>query len=119
MTSKMGSITKPEALPVIKAEIKKFEALQSKYSEYGTYDSEPDREFQRTLIRAVKGEEGEIWPNNAGDWELYTCSMNCNKAGKALSDQTEKIVGIIRELKVLELAPVTTWVRGYCWRIDF
>lgn len=99
-------------------EITLMEDLMHKYSEFGAEDTEPDWHFQNTLRKAINGEDGVIWPINAEWWELYTASMDCSEAGKALTKQAEKIVSVIRETKMKDFKQVQNLLKEYCWRVD-
>jgi hypothetical protein len=106
----------PPRIEQIFAEIKAFEALQSKYRNFGANDTEPDGVFQRLLDRAIKG-EGPAIPRTGAGWDLYDRSMDCTEAANALHDQALKIVQLIEGCPVREIANLQNKLRDYCWRL--
>lgn len=97
-------------------EIKQFEKLQSKFKEYGAYDTEPDGVFQRLLDRAING-DGPAIPRTGEGWELYSFSMDCEVPAKELHDQALKIVQLIESCPIREIANLKRRLNDYCWRI--
>lgn len=91
-----------------------FEMLQSKWAEFGAYDTEPDGEFQHALRKAQAGER--YVPQSAEQWQLYTTSMNCGKAGHELSEQCGKIVDHILNTRQEDMGDIGTVIDGICWR---
>lgn len=110
------TITQPALVEQIFAEIKQFGAVQATYRDYGAYDSEPDGVFQRLLDRAVKG-EGPAVPRTGQGWDLYSHSMDCEKAAHALHDQALKIVQLIESCPIRDLGALKGRLRDYCWRV--
>lgn len=108
--------SQPALVEQIFAEIKQFETLQSTYRDYGAYDSEPDGVFQRLLSRAIAG-EGPSVPRTGQGWDLYSHSMDCEKAAHALHDQALKIVQLIESCPIREIATLKGRLRDYCWRV--
>ena len=75
----------------IKDAVKSFEACQKEYLKFGAWDTEPDSVFQWAITDAwVKGEN--TIKHDPNYWQLFTSTMNCNKAGKELGKSWE-IVG--------------------------
>jgi hypothetical protein len=103
-------------LETIKAGIKEFEKAQTKYREFGAYDTEPDSVFQGLIDDAVHGKAPHV-PRTATTWELYTNSMDCSEAAVALHDAALAVVQAIEATPVRDLAVVKEYLRSVCWRI--
>lgn len=98
------------------AEIKAFEALQSKYQKFGANDTEPDGVFQRLVDNAIKG-KGPAIPRTGEGWDLYANSMDCTEAAAALHDQALKVVRAIEACPIRELGRLKEKLEDYCWRL--
>lgn len=81
-------------LQEIKSAIQNFSTVQQQFSKYGACDSEPCHVFADLIRQALKGKEPTV-PFEAEDWELYSSSMNCNEAAKALHDAAKKVVDLL------------------------
>ena len=115
-------MAKAKALSQVELLVKEcaeMEQLMRKHSEFGANDSEPHWQWQNTLVRAFKGEEGVIWPEAAGAWELYTCSMPCDAPAAELTAKAKRVAEIMRQTPLFEAKSVREWLESYCWRIDF
>jgi hypothetical protein len=106
----------PEIVDQIFQEIKQFETLQVVYRDYGARDTEPDGVFHRLLDHAVNG-EGPAVPRTGQGWDLYSHSMDCEKAAHALHDQARKIVQLIESCPIRTLSELKKRLNDYCWRV--
>jgi len=97
-------------------EIKKFEAVQKKYREFGAYDTEPDGVFQKIVDDAVKGSAPAI-PRDGENWQLYASSMDCSEAANALHDQALAVVRAIESCPIRDIARLRAKLKDYCWRL--
>lgn len=111
--------TKPEAgtIDAVKAAIKNFEATQSKYSEYGAYDTEPDSVFQGILWKVINDEDTSI-PMSGDGWELYANSMDCAEAASALHLACLSVVQAIFACRMTESKKLRSYLKDYCWRYN-
>jgi hypothetical protein len=103
-------------LEAIKAWIKEFEQIQSKYRSFGANDTEPDGVFQSLLDAAVHG-KGPAIPRTGAGWDLYTSSMDCTEAANAMHDAALVVVRNIEATPIRDIAIVKEYLRNYCWRI--
>lgn len=93
----------------------KFQELTAKvweaqltYSKFGACDTEPDAEIQQAVVTAA--EHGIVrLPTN---WQLFTASMDCQEAEKALNETLEPLLEY-----VAELGRVRQQIIDFCWRI--
>jgi len=99
----------------VKAAIKAFEAAQARYSKYGAQDTEPDAVFQWTLAKVVSGKP-YIMPTLPRDWQLFTSTMKCGTAARALTAACTAAVTAIQNAPVKELSDLKAYLRDYCWR---
>jgi len=106
----------PAIVEQIFQEIKQFEALQVTYRDYGARDTEPDGVFHYLLDKAIEG-DGPAVPRTGRGWDLYSQSMDCEKAAHALHDQALKIVQLIESCPIREVAVLKKRLNDYCWRI--
>jgi hypothetical protein len=106
----------PAIVDQIFQEIKQFEALQVVYREYGARDTEPDGVFQRLLDKAVEGASPAV-PSTGRGWDLYSQSMDCEKAAHALHDQACKIIQLIESCPIRTLSELKKRLNDYCWRV--
>lgn len=99
----------------LKSAIKAFEAVQLKYSQYGAQDTEPDAVFQHTLAKTVNGKSVTI-PTTPANWQLFSSTMKCGIAARALTAACKKAVAAINTAPVKELGAIKAYLRDYCWR---
>ena len=96
----------------IEDEIKKFEALQEKYTSLGADDSEPDSIFQMMVAMAIT--KDPIEPGEDIDWDLYE-NPGAEAAAIELTAQTWKVYdSIIKYASPADIAEL----KKYCWRLD-
>lgn len=107
----------PPAVKNVFNEIKKFEAAQSKYRNFGACDTEPDGVFQHLIGNALKGLKPTI-PSTGGDWELYASSMDCRKAAAALRKQAANVVDAVEACPIREFDLLRSKLQNYCWRLS-
>lgn len=112
MAAKLG-----QRLERIKAAVKAFEVAQAKYAAFGAQDTEPDGVFQYTLAKAIAG-SGVNLPTTGRDWQLFTSSMKCGTAARALTAACRKAVELIRGTPVEDVQKVKAYLRDYCWRVN-
>jgi len=113
-TSKTEPTTQP--IKLVFDEIKKFEAVQSKYKSFGAYDTEPDGIFQWLIDQAVQGLKPDI-PRTGSKWDLYDSSMDCTETASALHDQALAVVRAIENCPVRDLDLLQAKLQEYCWRL--
>ena len=92
--------------------LREFAKAQVKYSSYGACDSEPHWLFKSILNRAVNAKPARI-PNSGEGWELYSSSMDCSEAAKALTDAASKAVNLIENAPMKNMSEVRSIVEGY------
>lgn len=97
-------------------EIKEFEKLMRKYSDYGAADSEPDGVFQRLLDSAIAG-NGPAIPRTGEGWDLFASQMDCEPAAHAMHDHALKIVQLIESCPIREMPILKSRLKDYCWRL--
>ena len=102
----------------IKDAVKKFEACQKKYLKFGAWDTEPDSVFQWAIADAWAKGENTI-KHDPNYWQLFTCSMNCNKAGKELGKAANKVVQLILSTERKDSRMIGNWLQDYCWRTSW
>lgn len=94
--------------------IKAFQEAQSKYSDYGAYDTEPRCVFADLIERVLEGEEVQV-PRSGDAWQLFTVSMKCGVAARGLFSAAKKVVDVIKNAPVgalPELRSVFEWWYG-------
>lgn len=98
------------AAPKLNALVKAFEDKQSKYSEFGAWDSEPRWFFESLMRKAI---QGESFPTvKAEDWELYSTKPGWKSAAKSLTTAAKKIFDTLQNAPykdVRELANYYGW----------
>ncbi len=92
--------------------IKAFQAAQDKYSDHGAYDTEPRCVFEDLLDDAVEGKDPVV-PRSGDGWQLYTGSMKCGQAARALHSAAKKCVDIIKGAPVSSLGELKSVVRWW------
>lgn len=109
--------TAPEAgtFEAVKAAIKHFEDIQTKYREYGARDTEPDGVFQGILWGVINDKDVSI-PMSGDGWELYANSMDCAAAASALHLACLAVVQQIFACRIAERKKIREYLRDYCWR---
>lgn len=112
----MNTKSDPPKINCVFDEIKKFEATQQKYKQFGAYDTEPDGIFQWVIDQAVKGLKPDV-PRTGDKWDLYDTSMDCTEAAQALHDQALKVVTAIEDCPVRDLDLLQAKLKEYCWRL--
>lgn len=112
MAVKMGT-----RLDRLKAAVTEFEAAQAKYSEFGARDTEPDGVFQRYLAKSLTQPDIKL-PTTGEQWQLFTSTMACGNAARALTAALRKAVAVVRDCPVRELPAIRAYLRDYCWRSD-
>lgn len=105
--------TMSKGLAVVKKAVSEVEATQKEYSSFGAWDSEPDWHVHYAMAQALEGET--VIPSTAREWELFTASMNCGKAGRAMSKATIKLVKAIQRWAGDK--EVRNYVKDHCWRV--
>ena len=80
--------------PEVDAEIKKFEELQNKFSNFGAADSEPRNSFYTIMERADEGKVVHFEEMDADWWELFEMKGN-EKAAAALTAQAKIVYDAI------------------------
>lgn len=105
----------PATVLSIKQEVEKFEALQEKHIKHGAHDTEPDFIFQDLLYSLLEGEPKEV-PTTVSGWQLYH-QEGAAVAANELANQTKRILRMIGEVKVSDLAELRKYLTDVCWRI--
>jgi hypothetical protein len=99
----------------LKKAIEEFRAVQSKYSKFGAGDSEPDGVFQRRLQIAFMDGVDKV-PVSGDRWELFTASMDCEEAARALHKAAQKAVRIILDARMRDRGKLESFLEDFCWR---
>lgn len=94
--------------------IARVETVMKRYSHFGAEDTEPDALLQATMYQAVTTGMVVV-PQTAGEWDLFTDSMDCTEAGAALTKATEDLCRFIATHRHHQ--PLVEHVKAYCWRI--
>lgn len=94
--------------------IKSFRKAQHDYADYGAGDTEPDTEFEHSLMRAYHGTEDV--PTTADAWQLYH-EMKCGRAAKALSSATRRCVRLILKAPMKDRAAIRKTLEANLWRL--
>jgi len=98
-----------------KAEVEKFEKLQSKLSKFGAYDSEPCGYFNRIIRRVfVDGKDVDevIGHPEQNPWELYQSVRGWLGACKKLDAATRRLIA---KLQKAPFAVVRRLLEYYGW----
>lgn len=111
----MKSTKEQTALALTKAAIKQFEAAQTKYADYGARDTEPDGVWQRLLLDAIAG-KAPTPPRCGQGWDLFSSSMNCDKAANELFEKALDAIKAIESCPIKESAELREYLEDYCWR---
>ena len=80
---------------------KEFDEVARKYSDYGSCDSEPYHVLRHAvkIHLGLKDSKNPVWmPATGEDWQLYTASMKCGKAAKALTAALKKLLKKLKKL---------------------
>lgn len=109
--------TPVDHLQAVKKAIKNFEATQSKYSEFGAHDTEPDGVFQGILWRVIHDKDAKI-PQTGDGWDLFDSSMDCTEAAAALHLAALGAVQAIFACPMGEGREVRKYIKDYCWRCN-
>lgn len=87
----------------IREAFREFDAIMSKFGEYGAHDTEP-RYIMRYTLRIHFGFENsknpDWWPVTGHDWELYTASMKCERAARSLTSGLKKLFKKLHRLSI-------------------
>lgn len=101
----------------VKQAIKDLDQVQRKYANYGARDTEPDYVLQRVIMDALAGKNGDIWKLSADELELFTSTMDCDRAAVNICGALKVVVNAIRRCTVQHLDQVGKMLQAYCWRI--
>ena len=102
----------------IKSAIKEFQAVQKKLIKFGAMDTEPDAVFQWAISDAWNEGKNTI-KHDPHYWQLFTCSMNCDKAGLELGEAANKVVELILKVERKDSKMIGNYLRDYCWRASW
>jgi hypothetical protein len=115
----MGLITFKEAkmtgLEKVKVAVEVMENTMREYSEYGANDTEPHTALQLSMGWALLYDKIAV-PTKARQWELFTHSMKCGAAGRALSKAARVLCKLVAKHRTVP--EVREYVTNYCWRVD-
>lgn len=114
----MAAKVRKNRLELVKDAVKTFSDVQDRYTKYGARDTEPGAVFQSLLVRAALAKPVQTALDGRG-WQLFTSSMNCNAAAKALSRAARTAVDLIRGCPLGESVELCRYLKDYCWRIDW
>lgn len=103
------------SVALLKEEIDKFVWLQDKHIKFGAKDTNPDTVFQELLWDAVHGEQTAVSRTRAF-WDL-TNEPGVGEAVNELTNQVERIIRMIRNLRISQLQEARTYLTEVCWRI--
>ena len=103
-------------LASLKQEVEKFEKIQLKFDSLGADDTEPDFIFQDLVYSAFEGEPKPL-PTDARGWNLYSDTPGTGGAANELSNQAARIIRLLGEIKISEMAGVKRYLQQVCWRI--
>ena len=77
-----------------------WNAVVVKYQSYGAADTEPRYHFECIEGAAINNEPTPDFSKmDANFWELYTASMKCGRAAKALTAAAKRVYNAILEAK--------------------
>lgn len=80
--------------------------LMTKLSKFGAFDTEPYCHYQDAIRNAIFGKP--FTDLTADQWELYSIP-GVEVAAKAMNAQTRKIVNLIMESKIGDVAEINSW----------
>ena len=87
--------------------VKKFEAVQDKFSTNGAWDSEPSWHFKNAIYRAMIGREFN--PLDARGWELYSSVAGGSRAAAQLNTAAKRVANLVSKMRDTE----KVWVSDY------
>lgn len=108
----------PPSLGTLRGLVKEFEAFRAKHKHKGAQDTEPDAVFQQLLVRAFKGKRPTV-PSTPRGWELYSEARGVEGAARDLASKAQACIDHIGGIALSEAGPVESFLRAYCWRIDW
>jgi hypothetical protein len=106
------------SLDTIKAAIVDVQKTMDRYSKFGATDSEPDGKFQWLLVRTIRGKSVTV-PGTADGWNLYDDMPGANRAAGAIAKKVQVVVDRILATPIGEAKEVETYLKNYCWRINY
>ena len=113
----MTNTKEPTALLKTKAAIKAFEAAQTKSAESGGRETEPDAAWHQWLNDAIAG-TAPTPPRCGQGWDLFSSTMNCDKAANALFEKALDAIKAIESCPIKESAALREYLTDYCWRYN-
>lgn len=102
-----------EQNPVVLA-VKKFEAVQTKFSDEGACDSEPSWVFKDLMRKAIKN-GGEFVPVSKRGWQLYSGGKEATAAAQ-LNTAAKRVHNLIQKQSHVAVKQASKW---YGWDDDW
>ena len=102
-------------LETLKALHKQMDQLQTKLSNWGASDTEPDYHYQNAVRNAFSGKEFE--PLTCRQWEMFD-KPGFENAVRLMNSLTQKIVNYIRSTPLSEIGELKKWAQQNLWRVD-
>jgi hypothetical protein len=99
--------------PEIRAALDAFEALQKKYSEFGTTDTEPGWVFHNVIRQAVNRKPFRVSPDSG--WEIFTSVRGHEKVSRELTEAAQKVYDAVLKANADDVKAL----EGYAWRVSF
>lgn len=88
-----------------------LDLVMTKFSDFGAADSEPTWVSEMVIKDYIKNYNNRL-PLTGEKWQLFTHSMDCEEATKALNEATQKILGVIDKLSYREVTAIADYY-GY------
>lgn len=96
-----------------KAAVTAFEKVQSKFADFGAWDTEPDTEFQILIRRLYEGNDPtKDVPTTARGWQLYGDMDGSDVAAKALHAAAVKAIDAGKK----DALGLAQYARNELWR---
>jgi len=92
--------------------VEEFYKVSDEYREFGATDTEPRCNFSIAVGKVLTTGVGKT-PRGAESWELFTFSMNCGKAGRALTKACAKVVAFVKRLSENSRLELADWAEDY------
>lgn len=90
--------------------VREFEAVQTRYMDYGASDTEPSTEFAYLVRCLYEGREVQV-PRTIRDWQLFS-GMKSGEAARALTKAARRVVEVGRKDRL----GLARYVREELWR---
>lgn len=88
-----------------------LDLVMTTFSDFGAADSEPRWMGEKVIGDYINNGNNRL-PLSGGQWQLFTHSMDCEEATKALNEATQKILDVIDRLSYREVVAIVNYY-GY------